>query len=118
MEASLPADQREALTPVIEQLTTNAPHLFLLGGFERISAVIMHLSFSVLVWAAVTRRMPLLYVLAILLHAGVDGAVVALQRGGIDMILLEVILFVLAVGCAAFAWIVWKRCLVPAPDTE
>ena len=118
MEESLPADQREALTPVIEQLTTTAPHLFLLSGFERITAVILHLSFSVLVWAAVTHRMPLLYILAIILHAGVDGLLVVLQRGGMDMVLLEVILFVLAVGCAAIAWIVWKRCLDPAPAPE
>ena len=53
------------------------PHTYLWGGLERIVAVAIHISLSVLVWRAVERRASLwLFPAAIALHAGVDACAI------------------------------------------
>ena len=115
MLASLPSDQQEAMQTVFSQLTDTQPYMFLLSGFERISAIMLHISFSVLVWTAVVNRKFFFYPLAVVLHAAADGVLVILQSCGVNNIILEIILFVLSLAIAIFAYYVWKKQLVNKP---
>lgn len=112
---SLPTEQQEAMKTVISQLTDSPSYMFLLSGFERITAVMLHISFSVLVWTAVVKRKTIFYPLAIFLHAFVDGLLVILQHNNINYIVLEIILFVLSLTIAVFSYTVWKKHLVNQP---
>lgn len=66
------------LTPAIEALLAIPATTFLWSGFERLSAMALHMALSVLVFAAVRTSRRWLYPAAILIHAAVDfTAVVA-----------------------------------------
>lgn len=81
---------------------------FLLGAAERISAVILQMALSVLVWFSVKRGRVLLFVLAIVLHAAVDGASVVLASRISSYVLLEALILVMSLLAAGAARIVWK----------
>ena len=111
-----PAEALDQVQEMIDQLETTAPATFLLGLWERVSAVILHLSCSVMVWAAVRKagKWLWLYPAAILLHALVDGLTVVLSKGGANMVALECIVMALAVACAAIAWMVARKAFCKA----
>ena len=107
--AGLPADQAAA---IVQALTQTPPQMFLLGIVERIFALIVQLSLSVLVWVAVThadRRW--LFPLAIVLHALVDVPPACAQAGLLSVTWVEIILVpsALVLGAYALWWL--RRCL-------
>lgn len=102
---SVPADTLSAMT---EQLSSITPALFLLSILERLSAVVLHLALSVLVWFAVKDRRWGFYGAAIVLHALVD-ALAALLNGVLPVLALELLILALSAGCAWLAWQVWQR---------
>ena len=114
--AKVPAEAQAQLQEQFTQLETTAPAAFLLGIWERITAVILHLSFSVLVWAAVRKAGKWLWLFpaAILLHALVDGVTVILSKGGVGNVAIEFILMAMAVAIAAIAWMVAKKAFCKA----
>ena len=61
----------------------------LVSLFERLTAVTLHLTLSVMVWQAVTRRAWKWYLGAVVYHALVDALAVALPSLGISTYLLE-----------------------------
>ncbi len=95
---------------VTEQLASTPSWMFLLGALERVLAVTVHLSLSVLVWTAVThagRRW--LFPLAIVLHAVMDVPAVMMQAGILtSVVLTEVLTAVITVAIAGYA-VVWFR---------
>lgn len=110
LTAKLDATQAGAFSSVTQQLQDLSPLTLLIAPLERALALILHISLSVLVWTAVTRRKTWLFPLAILLHASVDAAAVALSRQGMVPILVEGVLLILTALCAALALFTWKRC--------
>ena len=82
----------DAQTAVLASLVTTPAGMYLWSGFERIVAIAIHLSLSVLVYAAVRRRSWKMLVLAIALHAGVDAcAILASSRlpiAGVEFVAL------------------------------
>ena len=107
--ASLPPETALAVT---ESLTQTPPVMFLIGALERVLAMIVQLSLSVLVWVAVThagRRW--LFPLAIVLHAIVNVPVTCYQVGLLPLVWVEGILLVSALALGAYAvwWI--RRCV-------
>ncbi len=74
------------------------------------SAIILQLSLSVLVWAAVRKggKWLWLFPAAILLHALVDGVTVILQKS-VNLVVLELIILVMAFGMAAIVFFVSKN---------
>jgi uncharacterized membrane protein YhfC len=114
--------QGDALTAAYNQiaaLATAAPYMFLVSGFERLFAITVHLSLSVVVFYAVFgKKKAWLYPLAILLHAIVDIPAVIFQTGGISSIfVVEVIVCLLAVGLALFAkYLHGKLSAIPPAD--
>lgn len=103
--AQVPAGSEEQLQAQITQVTTASSASYLLGLWERFSAIIMQLSLSVLVWAAVRKggKWLWLFPAAILIHALVDGSLVLLQKS-ISTVALEAICFAEAIILAAVAW--------------
>lgn len=82
---------------------------FLLGGAERISAMILQIALSVLVWFAVKKRKAWLYPLAILIHFIVDAGTVLMSQNGVPLVLLEIAVLGMAVLTALLAGVVWRK---------
>jgi uncharacterized membrane protein YhfC len=98
-------------TPEIAQQIANTPFwMMLVGALERISAVAIHVSLSVLVWfAAKDGKKFMLYPLAILLHLLVDAVAVILSRMGVNVWIIEGAVYVMAIAFVLLAVAVWKK---------
>lgn len=107
--------QRMGVEAVLTSLSTTRAPFYLLGLVERCIAVVLHMSFSVLVWFGVKERpRRYLYPLAILLHAAVDATAVVLSQSGVSALLIELLLILLSVLYALLARHVWRaRSAVP-----
>lgn len=107
--APLNETQKAAFQGVIGQLTSSSPAIFLLSPAERITAIILHIALSVIVWMGVTKKRPLLFPLAILLHAAVDAASVVLSRQGFSMALTELFILIMSLAVACLAFIIYRK---------
>ena len=119
--ASITADlSGEALTEMeglFRTLTETPANQFYLAGVERVFAIALQISFSVLVWfAAKYPEAKKLYLLALLLHFGVDAVTVILSGNGVSPYLLEVIVGAMAVGAVVLAKRIWGRYAKPAAN--
>ena len=102
---SLQGDTLAAANYQLQALITTAPYIFLISGFERLFAITVHISLSVVVFYSVYGKNKLwLYPLAILLHAIVDIPAMIFQTGGIKSIfVVEGIVCLFAVCLVFFA---------------
>ena len=104
-----------SMASIAEQLAGIAPVTFLVSIVERIGAVALHISLSVLVWFAVKNKKRFwLFPLAIVLHALVDAVAVIMSRFVTNIWLIEAAVYLLAGVCAVLAVIVYKRNSKPA----
>ena len=105
-----PAEAQGQLAAQLEQMKTATPGLYLIGLWERFSALILQVSLSILVWVAVRKggKWLWLYPAAILLHALVDGLAVILSKNA-GMVTVELVVMALAVAVAALAWLVARK---------
>ena len=108
--AKIPVDAGAQLQAQLDQLQNVAAGSWLLGLWERFSALILHLGLSVLVWMAVRKggKWLWLFPAAILLHALVDAGAVLLQKS-VGMIPLELIVTAEALAVAAIAFLLAKK---------
>ena len=115
----LQGDALAAAYNQIAALATAAPYMFLVSGLERMFAITVHLSLSVVVFYAVFgKKKAWLYPLAILLHAIVDIPAMIFQTGGIkNVLVVEVIVCLFAVCLALFAKYLHKK-LSAAPIAD
>ena len=86
-------------------LLTTPSAYFLLGGLERILAVLLHIGFSMLVFYAVKQRKTLYLLYAVAAHTLVDAAAVFMAQSGLSAWVLEGIL---AVFAALAVWLTIK----------
>ena len=115
--------QGETLAAINNQITglvNTAPYMILVGGFERIFAIAVHLSLSVIVFYAVFGKKKLwLYPLAIVFHAIIDTFAMIYQTGGIkNLFVLEGIICLLSVCLVLFTKYLHKKLsatLIPDP---
>ena len=105
-----PAEAQEQVRAAAAKLAELRAGDLLLGLWERISALILHLSLSVLVWAAVRKggKWLWLFPAAILLHAGVDAQAVILSKSA-SMPALEAIIFAESIAIAGIAYMAGRR---------
>ena len=105
-----PAEAAAQLQVQLDALQSTRAGAWLIGLWERFTALILHLGLSVLVWAAVRKggKWLWLFPAAILLHALVDAGAVLLQKS-VGMVLIELILMSEAVAVGAAAYMVAKR---------
>ena len=100
LEASLGAlDQatKEATLTQLSALWTTPSYQFFLSGIERIVAVTLHITLSVLVFQAVKLGKKRYWFLAFAIHVGVDFATV-IAANYLNLVLVEVMLAVLVAG--------------------
>jgi uncharacterized membrane protein YhfC len=88
--------------------------LALLGGFERVWALMIQIGCSLLVWRAVARKDARWFAAALLAHFSIDCTAAATQRGLISVFTTEAI--VTAIGLALLGFFILKlpRKAVPA----
>lgn len=97
---ALPPEQAEALAA---QLTTlrAAPLTPLLAIWERVPAVVFHVAASLLVLRAVRDRVPGPLIAAVVLHWAVNATAVVAVQAGLEPVLVEVLLTVIALPLVA-----------------
>jgi uncharacterized membrane protein YhfC len=83
-------------------INTPAPHFFL-AGFERLSAMSVHIGLSVLVCLAVLAKKPILLLLAILFHGLVNAPAALMNSLGLNIYLVEGLMLIMAIAAAIFA---------------
>ena len=108
--AKVPENAAAQLQTQLDQLQTIGAGSLLIGFWERISALVLHLGLSMLVWVAVRKggRWLWLFPAAIVLHALVDAGAVMLQKSA-GMVPLEFIVTAEAIAVAAMGYMVAKK---------
>lgn len=108
--AKVPEEAAAQLQTQLDQLQTLGAGTLLIGLWERISALILHLGLSLLVWVAVRKggKWLWLFPAAIALHALVDAGAVLLQKSA-GMVMLELIVTAEALAVAAIGYLVAKK---------
>lgn len=109
---ALPEAQRVQMQAIFDSIIAAKPYELLMGHVERIPAVCLHIALSVLVWIAVTKKKTILYPLAIVLHALVDGLMViiadAFTKNGIGVYWVELFIYALSAVACVIAYKFWK----------
>ena len=108
--AKVPEDAAAQLQAQLNQLQTVGAGTLLTGLWERISALVLHLGLSMLVWVAVRKggKWLWLFPAAVAIHAIVDSGVVMLQKS-VGMVPLELIVSAEAVAVAAIGYMVARK---------
>ena len=112
----------DLLQAVNQQLAAASPAMVYLGILERVSAVMYHVFATCLVFLAVKRRRPALYLVAILAHtvfnAGVSLVLMGLScvvNSTVASVLTELVLLAAGLACTAFT--IGQRSRFDAPET-
>ena len=108
--SKVPAEAGTQLQAQLEQLQTLGAGTWLIGLWERCSALLLHLGLSLMVWVAVRKggRWLWLFPAAILLHAVIDAGVVLLQKS-VGMVPIELIVTAEALAVAAIGYMMVKK---------
>lgn len=94
---------KDVISATHDQFVNTSSYIWLMPGNERIIAMIVHISLSILVFYAVKERKYIYYVMAIIIHAIIDFPAALYQLGVIDnVILVETIILILAIALATF----------------
>lgn len=116
---ALPDEARTQLQPVIDQLVSSSPFLYLAGIIERVFAIALHVALSVLVWfAAKNRKKVWLWPFAILLHAAVDGIMAIVMQLTSSILATEAVIGLMTVITVLIAVKVWRSNAVPYESEE
>jgi uncharacterized membrane protein YhfC len=92
----IPADQLELAKQQVAAFWSSPAYAGLLGLFERVFAICLHIALSVMVLYSVVYRNPVWFWLAMLWHAFVDAAAVYLMPG-IGAVAVEGVIAVMAI---------------------
>lgn len=107
---SVPPELLGQVEEAITALQTTPAWQFLMGGAERIFAILLHLALSVFVWFAVKNKdKRYLFPFAILVHALVDGATVILSEKDLPIYVLEAVVAVLALAAFFSALRIYRK---------
>lgn len=108
--ANVPEEAREQTLAQFSQLRSLTTGTLFLGLWERISAIILQLGLSMLVWTAVRRAGKWLWLFpaAILLHAFVDSAAVVLSKS-VGIVSVELIVCAMALAVGAMGWMLGRK---------
>ncbi|MBQ3905838.1 MAG: YhfC family intramembrane metalloprotease [Lachnospiraceae bacterium] len=105
------AEQAEQIQSVYDALATTPYWMYLMNFVERSGALVIQFSLTVLVWFAVKKggKKLLMFPLAIVLHALVDGGMVLVNEATQNVFLTEGFIWLLAIIYAILAIFIWKR---------
>lgn len=100
----------EEIVPSVETLLTTPAAMFLWAGFERLTAMTLHIALSVLVFAAVRTKRWWLFPAAILLHAAVDFIAV-ISNARLPVAATEGLVLIGSILVAVWAVQIYKKLL-------
>ena len=108
--ASAPAQAQEQVQAQFAQLQSASAGSFLLGIWERVSALILQISLSIIVWTAVRKggKWIWLFPAAILLHFIVDACAAVLAKTA-SLVVVELVLSALAIAVGAIGYLLAKK---------
>ena len=106
-----------AAPQVTDALGAAGAGAFWAAGVERIAAMALHMALSILVWMAVTRRVPIWYYFAaVLLHAAANIPAALSQLGLLrSMWCIEGIILAVNAAVCLFVWSVYRKACVHRP---
>lgn len=90
-------DERQTLLTQLSALWTEPSWKFYMAGMERVSAVMLHIVLSYLVYMAVKNQKIIWYVLSVLLHAAVNAGTILFAQA-LPVWIVEVILLAVCAG--------------------
>ena len=100
----------ELLKTQLDGVATQGFGMYLVSCFERICAVVFHISLSVVVYRAVTAKKYWLYPMAILLHALLDVPAAMYQTGVItNIFVLEALIALFVAVVTVFVVMMYKK---------
>lgn len=105
---SLSGDKLTAMEQNLSALISAKPLSLAAGVIERIPALALHISFSVLVWFSAKNKW-YFYPIALIIHLAVDAVAGTLAMMKANTILIEALLYVMSAAVVAFALMVWKK---------
>ena len=110
LTANVPEEQLALVQAQFAALEGLGAGTVAVGLWERLSALVLQLGLSMLVWTAVRRggKWLWLFPAAILLHALVDGLAVILSKS-VSMVAVEVVICALAIALGAMGWMLGKK---------
>ena len=113
--ATVPEANRAQVQTQLEGLQTLTTTTLLYGLWERVSAIILQVGLSIIVWTAVRKggKWLWLFPAAILLHALVDALAVIISKNA-GMLQTEIVVCALAIAVGAAAWMLAKKLNVEA----
>lgn len=91
----------DEIVPAVESLLAIPSAMFLWSGFERLTAMALHMALSILVFASVRTNRRWLYPAAVLVHAAVDFAAVV-SNSYLPVAATEIL--VMALTAVTFLW--------------
>lgn len=104
------ASALESMEQIFKTLKSANPLFYLAGLVERIPALAIHISLSILVWfGAKNKGKWFFFPLAIFLHMLVDGVVAVLSLYKVNTIFLELLIYIFAGALLCFAIVLWKK---------
>ena len=116
--AGVPEANRAQVQTQLEGLQTLTVTTLLFGLWERVSAIILQVGLSIIVWTAVRKggKWLWLFPAAILLHALVDALAVIISKNA-GMLQTEIVVFALAIAVGAAGWMLAKKLNVEAASS-
>ncbi len=105
----LEGDLLAQINVAVRTLVTTSPYLFLASLTERVSAIILHIALSVLVWFSVKKKKFSLLLTAFLIHFAVDFVTAALAGLGTHIAITEVAIAVMSLAAAWLSKRVWDK---------
>jgi uncharacterized membrane protein YhfC len=106
---SLSGDKLAAMEQTLSTLISAKPLSLAAGVIERIPAVALQISFSVLVWFGAKNDKWYFYPIALIIHFVVDAVAGTLAMMKVNAVIIEASLYVLTAAVVVFAVAVWKK---------
>ncbi|MDD6201383.1 MAG: YhfC family glutamic-type intramembrane protease, partial [Lachnospiraceae bacterium] len=103
--APLDEASRGTLQTAFDALIRTPSWHFALSPVERLAAITAQIGLSMIVWCAATDKKVkgCLFILAILLHAILDGVAVLAAKSGMSLIVVEIFVWLIAIGIILIA---------------
>ncbi|MCL2529410.1 MAG: YhfC family intramembrane metalloprotease [Coriobacteriia bacterium] len=111
-------EQAEAIHEAIGLLAESSPLMLGIGLFERVSALILHIALSVIVFCAVRQRKWLYLILAIAMHTLTNSTITLYVAEVVNLYTLEGIIFGMSLLTAFIAWLIARGYKPPPEPSE
>lgn len=114
LTAGLEGTALAQIEATIQQMLEISWSTFLFSPIERIAAIILQISLSVLVWFAVKYKDYRLYGMALLIHFLMDFVSVILNSmvsgfGNAGLVIVEAVIWIMAIASTLFVKKIWKK---------